>query len=66
MVPLWHDSAKYFEAYKKGAVQVDIVEVNGWTELFPEIVNEATSQIGLYDGFITLPLATGSVVEHDG
>jgi multiple sugar transport system substrate-binding protein len=48
-----------------GAVIVEINEVAP-PDLFPNIINEAQSQIGLYDGFFTPPAVTGSVVEFDG
>jgi ABC-type glycerol-3-phosphate transport system substrate-binding protein len=49
-----------------GAVIVEINDQVAAVDLFPNIINEAVSQIGLYDGFFTNPTVTGSVVEYDG
>lgn len=49
----------------RGQVQVEVVQVPV-SELFPNIENEAESQIGLYDGFFTGPGVLGSVVDHEG
>jgi multiple sugar transport system substrate-binding protein len=57
--------AKAFSASKQGNVHVEIVFVNA-TQLFPDIVNEAVSQVGLYDGFFTGPAVLGSIVEYNG
>jgi hypothetical protein len=49
-----------------GAVIVEINDKVDAADLFPNIINEAVSQIGLYDGFFTNPTVTGSVVEYNG
>jgi multiple sugar transport system substrate-binding protein len=49
-----------------GAVIVEINDQVNPPDLFPEIINEAQSQIGLYDGFFTNPAVTGSVVDYNG
>jgi multiple sugar transport system substrate-binding protein len=46
-------------------VKVEIVHVS-LAELGPNIINEATSKTGLFDGFITPPTVMGSIVEEDG
>jgi multiple sugar transport system substrate-binding protein len=48
-----------------GAVIVEINVIDA-ADLFPNIINEAQSQLGLYDGFFTNPSVTGSVVEYEG
>lgn len=61
----WIEStAKRFSAERKD-VNVEIVPISMW-ELPPNIVNEATSKTGLFDGFITPPGVMGSIVEEDG
>jgi ABC-type glycerol-3-phosphate transport system substrate-binding protein len=57
--------ADAYEEKMQGAVKIEIVQVEP-ADLFPNIINEAISQIGLYDGFITSPIVTGSVVQYDG
>jgi ABC-type glycerol-3-phosphate transport system substrate-binding protein len=58
--------ARAYEEYMNGAVIVEINDQVAPLDLFPNIINEAVSQIGLYDGFFTNPTVTGSVVEYDG
>lgn len=47
------------------SVNVEMVVVS-LSELSPNIINEATSKTGLFDGFITPPGVMGSIVEADG
>lgn len=47
------------------SVEVEFVSLP-FSQLFPDIVNEAISRIGVFDGFITPPSIAGSVVEYDG
>jgi multiple sugar transport system substrate-binding protein len=58
-------SARDFEEYRKGAVSVEVIDVP-WEQMLGDVVNEAVSKIGLYDGFVTAPMVGGSVVGHDG
>ena len=37
-----------------------------FSQLFPDIINEAASKIALYDGFVAPPSVAGGIVEHDG
>jgi multiple sugar transport system substrate-binding protein len=46
-------------------VNIEIVQV-ALSELSPNIINEATSKTGLFDGFVTPPAVMGSIVEEDG
>lgn len=46
-------------------VNVEIVQVS-LAELSPNIINEATSKTGLFDGFVTPPAVMGSIVQEDG
>ena len=63
---MWITSAaRDFEAYKQGTVVVEVVETP-WNDVIDNVVNEALSQTGLMDGFITAPGVSGSVVPHDG
>lgn len=57
--------ADAYEEKMQGAVKVEIVQIDP-ADLFPNIINEAQSQIGLYDGYFTGPAVTGSVVEYNG
>ena len=57
--------ARAFEQNKQGRVRLSFVQVP-FTQLFPDIINEAKSQIGLYDGFLSPPLVLGSIAEHAG
>jgi maltose-binding protein MalE len=61
-----NELARQFEVANNGKVKIEIVLVKKFYHLYSDIVNEAKSKIGLYDGFITTPLITGSVVPHDG
>ena len=54
-----------FEALKGGTVKIELIETP-FGQLAGDIINEAKSKIGLYDGFLTPPSVTGSVVGHDG
>lgn len=57
---------KAFEAlFAPGTVSIEFVKVD-FPQLFPDIINEAQSQTGLYDGFLTPPSIAGSVVPYDG
>jgi multiple sugar transport system substrate-binding protein len=58
--------ARAYEEHMNGAVIVEINDQVDPPDLFPNIINEAQSQIGLYDGFFTNPSVTGSVVEYNG
>lgn len=63
---MWvEQSARAFEASKQGRVKVTIVYVD-FGQLFADTVNEAKSKVGLYDGFLSPPSVSGSVVEHAG
>jgi multiple sugar transport system substrate-binding protein len=57
--------AQAFTESMQGAVEIEIIQVDP-SELFPNIINEAISQIGLYDGYFTGPTVLGSVVEYQG
>lgn len=63
----WIDqSAALFEAqFPPGSVKLDFVE-QGFAKLFEDIINEAQSQTGLYDGFLTPPSIAGNVVPYNG
>lgn len=62
----WINSvARDFEEYRKGAVIVEVVDIP-WEQLLDDVVNEAVSKIGLYDGFVTAPMVSGSVAGDDG
>jgi hypothetical protein len=62
----WSDDfAEKFTESKNGAVRVEFVRVPS-SEIDGDVINEATSQIGLYDGFLTGPLVAGSVVQYNG
>lgn len=57
--------ARDFEEYKRGSVVVEVVDVP-WAQILDDVVNEATSKTGIYDGFVTGPIVSGSIVAHDG
>ena len=58
--------AKEFTSSRKGQnVTIDI-QMLPFNELFAEIRNEAQFQAGLYDGYITPPSVSGSIVEYNG
>lgn len=59
------DSAKRFEAFKNGAVEIVIADVP-FASLNAEIINEAVGRTAVFDGFITPPTIAGSIVEYDG
>lgn len=50
---------------ERSDVTVEIVVVP-LAELSPNVINEATSKTGLFDGFLTPPGVMGSIVEEDG
>lgn len=56
--------AKQFSEERPG-VDIELVLVS-LTELSPNIINEARSKTGLFDGFVTPPGVMGSIVEEDG
>jgi multiple sugar transport system substrate-binding protein len=57
-------AAESFNA-QRSDVNVEIVVVE-MPEMSPNIINEATSRTGLFDGFLTPPGVMGSIVEEDG
>jgi len=60
-----NEIAREFEAYKNGTVQIQVME-RPYDQVRDDILNEAVSQVGLLDGFITGPSVSGSVVAHEG
>jgi multiple sugar transport system substrate-binding protein len=48
-----------------GRVKIEFIEVDP-SQIAGDIINEANSQFGLYDGYITNPQVAGSVVELQG
>jgi multiple sugar transport system substrate-binding protein len=57
-------AAQKFNSVRRD-VEVEIVVVS-MPEMSPNIINEATSRTGLFDGFITPPGVMGSIVVEDG
>ena len=62
MVPI----AEEFTRSREGQNVIVDIQTLGFDELFPEIRNEAQFQAGLYDGFITPPSVSGSIIQYDG
>ena len=61
----WIEStAKRFNSERRD-VNVELVSIS-LADLSPNVINEATSKTGLFDGFITPPTVMGSIVEEDG
>jgi multiple sugar transport system substrate-binding protein len=61
----WVDAvAERFNAERPDVI-VEVVSVP-LAELAPNIINEATSKTGLFDGFVTPPTVMGSIVQEDG
>jgi multiple sugar transport system substrate-binding protein len=58
------DVARRFEVFKDGAVQINVLVVSD-TKLSEEIINEAIGRTAIFDGYITPPAVSGSVVEFD-
>jgi len=56
------DVAREFEELNPN-VEIDITYVYTIPDMFAEVMNEAVSKAGLYDGFVTLPLILGSAVQ---
>ncbi len=61
----WIDSTAKRFSQERPNVNVEIVVIS-MSELAPNIINEATSKTGLFDGFITPPEVMGSIVEENG
>lgn len=61
----WIESTANRYTWERPDVSVEIVVIP-LSELSPNIINEATSKTGLFDGFITPPGVMGSIVEDNG
>jgi ABC-type glycerol-3-phosphate transport system substrate-binding protein len=57
--------ARAFEESKQGSVRLTFVQVP-FTQLFPDIINEARTGAGLFDGFLSPPSVSGSIAEYSG
>jgi multiple sugar transport system substrate-binding protein len=62
---VWIESVAERFSVERPDVNVEIVVVP-LAELSPNIINEATSKTGLFDGFVTPPAVMGSIVQEDG
>jgi ABC-type glycerol-3-phosphate transport system substrate-binding protein len=58
------DIARRFEALHGGSVEVNFLVVSA-NKLSEEIVNEAMGRTAIFDGYVTPPAVSGSVVEFD-
>lgn len=56
---------KYLESRSDVTVNVTFVKVD-FRQLAADIINEAANGLQLYDGFVTPPTVSGSVVEYGG
>ena len=64
----WIDRLKDHFIQARGGPDVLQVEIirKSMGELSENIQNEARSRVGLYDGYLTPPAVSGSIVEYDG
>lgn len=61
----WIESAAKRFNEERAGVNVELVVVS-LAELSPNIINEAISKTGLFDGFVTPPEVMGSIVQEEG
>ena len=59
-----NDIARRFEAFHDGTVEINVVVVSA-SKLSEEIINEARERTSIFDGYVTPPAVSGSVVEFD-
>jgi len=63
---VWATEAAERFSEERPDVKIEIVELEGNSILFENIINEAKSKTGLFDVFITPPHVLGEIVEEEG